>query len=268
MKKIYLLPFFAIIMLLVGCNSMSDDDYKEIVEKFSSKMDRDSTVSGVDVHSFLSYDEDQSTKDHYVYNVFNRTEDNLFDMTDDDQISVAMDLGKSLAVLTETGDITNKTDCGENNVKCSIGDIKISSSDGTIEYPFSDFLNEDSVEIKKTILDPAETAVMSGVAPSLDDSNSENDESDDGQLELQDKSCTHDKGYMKTKGFIKNNDSKPHKHIRVEVDYLDADGNVVDSDWTYAVDSQELKPDGRKSYEITTPDNDKITECNQVIVVE
>ena len=68
-----------------------------------------------------------------------------------------------------------------------------------------------------------------------------------------------------TKGFIKNDGSVSYTYVKAEVTYLDADGNVLDTDWTYAVDSQPLKPNDRRSYEIRSTKVDGVTHCKQTI---
>ncbi|MGR9049238.1 FxLYD domain-containing protein [Halobacillus faecis] len=84
-------------------------------------------------------------------------------------------------------------------------------------------------------------------------------------LSLEDTNCRTENGYIKTTGYIKNNDSKSFSYVRVQVTYLDNNKNVIDTDWTYAVDSQPLKPNDRTSYEISSPKNSEVKNCTHSI---
>ncbi|MFC8575514.1 FxLYD domain-containing protein, partial [Heyndrickxia sporothermodurans] len=87
-------------------------------------------------------------------------------------------------------------------------------------------------------------------------------------LTLEETGCTKNYGLLKTTGFIKNNSSTSYTFVKIKVTYKDEIGNIIDTDWGYAVDSEPLYPNERKSYEILTKDNEQIKKCHQKITNE
>lgn len=71
-------------------------------------------------------------------------------------------------------------------------------------------------------------------------------------LIITDKSSKRDGDYMITNGSIKNNSKTEYNNIKVKVIYTDANNNVIDTDWTYAVDSVGIKPNETKRFELMT----------------
>lgn len=61
-----------------------------------------------------------------------------------------------------------------------------------------------------------------------------------------------DGNYVYCKGYIKNVSDIPHSYVRIKVVYYDKDNNILDTDWTYAVSSEGIYPEERKSFEIMT----------------
>jgi hypothetical protein len=61
--------------------------------------------------------------------------------------------------------------------------------------------------------------------------------------------------FMYLKGRVRNDGQDPVKFVKVEVEWLAKDNTVIDTDSTYAVGSDELRPGGAKSFEIMTPAN-------------
>jgi hypothetical protein len=57
--------------------------------------------------------------------------------------------------------------------------------------------------------------------------------------------------YIYVSGAVKNRSNTPHSFIKIKVIYTDYEDNVVDTDWTY-LDSEELKPNEQKYFEIMT----------------
>ena len=73
-------------------------------------------------------------------------------------------------------------------------------------------------------------------------------------LVITDDSCEYDEstGYAKTTGYIKNtSSSSTYYYVKVrQTFYGDGDNSVSDSDWTYAVDSDGLRPGESKKFEL------------------
>jgi uncharacterized protein (TIGR02588 family) len=59
-----------------------------------------------------------------------------------------------------------------------------------------------------------------------------------------------DGDYMYCKGKVRNNGSTTADFVKVEVEWLDSGGTVLDTDYTYAVAAEGLKPGGAKTFEI------------------
>ena len=59
-----------------------------------------------------------------------------------------------------------------------------------------------------------------------------------------------DGGYMYCKGKVRNNGSTAVTFVKVEVEWLDSAGKVLDTDYTYAVSGDGLRPGGAKTFEI------------------
>lgn len=80
-------------------------------------------------------------------------------------------------------------------------------------------------------------------------------------FELEDTDCSLDGNFIKATGYIKNIDKVSHNYIKVLVKYRDETDNVLDTDWTYAIDSQPLQPNERKSFEVMTKKVEGISRC-------
>jgi hypothetical protein len=59
-----------------------------------------------------------------------------------------------------------------------------------------------------------------------------------------------DGDYMYCKGKVRNNGSTTVEFVKVEVEWLDSAGTVLDTDYTFAVSGEGLKPGGAKTFEI------------------
>jgi Na+-transporting methylmalonyl-CoA/oxaloacetate decarboxylase gamma subunit len=69
-------------------------------------------------------------------------------------------------------------------------------------------------------------------------------------LEIKDAEGEIDGEWFKVRGRVCNGGSVPVNYIKVQADFLDRSGNVVDTDWTYAISSEQLAPGACKSFEI------------------
>lgn len=62
-----------------------------------------------------------------------------------------------------------------------------------------------------------------------------------------------DGNYMYFKGKIRNDGDTTVDFVKVKVEWLDDNKNVLDSDWTYAVSGEGLRPGAAKTFEIMSP---------------
>lgn len=61
-----------------------------------------------------------------------------------------------------------------------------------------------------------------------------------------------DGNYMTVRGKITNGSTAPADYVKVEARYFDKKGNLIDTDWTYAISGHPLQPGDVKSFEVMT----------------
>lgn len=80
---------------------------------------------------------------------------------------------------------------------------------------------------------------------------------------------THSGNYAYCRGKVTNNGSYDVRYVKVKAVAKDRSGNIVDTDWTYAVDSSWLSPGESKSFEMMIRDESKkITTCDVTILTD
>jgi len=126
---------------------------------------------------------------------------------------------------------------------------KTASISKTFEIDYSDQVL-DTLETKLKIM------IASGFPPIKEnytppEEPSQTDE-DDNILELTAVEGKADGDYMHVTGAVKNNSQNKYTFIRVKVVYKNSNGDIVDTDWTYAVGDEGLEPGEQKYFEIMT----------------
>lgn len=87
------------------------------------------------------------------------------------------------------------------------------------------------------------------------------------QIILEETSCEQVREYVYSKGYVKNTSMYGLFGIQIRTEYLDSAGGVVDIDETYAVAPYDfILPDERKYFEIMTPANENIANCNTYVL--
>jgi hypothetical protein len=71
-------------------------------------------------------------------------------------------------------------------------------------------------------------------------------------IDFEDVSAHIDGNYMYCEGKVRNNGTTSVDYVKAGVEWLDDDGVVLDTDWTYAVSGASLRPGGAKSFRIMT----------------
>ena len=80
---------------------------------------------------------------------------------------------------------------------------------------------------------------------------------------------THKGNYTYVSGTITNNGTYQIKYVKVKASCKNASGTVIDTDWTYAVDSSWLNPGESKNFEMMIKDeNNKIKTATVTVVYE
>ena len=67
-----------------------------------------------------------------------------------------------------------------------------------------------------------------------------------------------DGSYMYLKGIARNNGTSAVGFVKVVVDWLDKDGTVLDTNFTYVTALDKLEPGAAKSFSIMSPSNSKM----------
>lgn len=79
-------------------------------------------------------------------------------------------------------------------------------------------------------------------------------------------SCSNSGNYFTVEGYVTNLSNRVLSFIKIRGDFTDENFNVQDTDYTYAIGSEGLAPNSKKSYDIMVPYNQSITKCKTVIV--
>lgn len=91
--------------------------------------------------------------------------------------------------------------------------------------------------------------------------NSNNYESGATVLKIKDVKIQSNSSYTICTGSVKNTGTKTYKYVQVKGAFKDSSGNVVDTDWTYAVGSEGLAPDESTTFRLSVDKNVNINSC-------
>ena len=72
--------------------------------------------------------------------------------------------------------------------------------------------------------------------------------------------------YYYAEGTVKNNSSSTVSYVKVKCAFMDNSGNVIDTNWTYAVGSEGLAPGESKKWEMMVSYDRKIDKCRATIL--
>lgn len=72
--------------------------------------------------------------------------------------------------------------------------------------------------------------------------------------------------YTILEGSVKNIGSKTVKFVEVKVSFKDASGNVIDTDWTYAVGSEGLAPGESSKWSVSVTKDSRITDASYRVI--
>lgn len=77
---------------------------------------------------------------------------------------------------------------------------------------------------------------------------------------------TSNTSYTQLKGTITNNGTRTYKYVKVKGAFEDYSGNVIDTDWTYAVGSEGLSPGESKTFSMSVTKDYRIKDCTVSII--
>ncbi len=79
-------------------------------------------------------------------------------------------------------------------------------------------------------------------------------------LKFEDVRGYQEDNYMHIEGRVRNNGSSPIDYVKIEVEWLDDQGRVLDTDWTFLVASDALRPGAAKAFDVMTPAQPAMTK--------
>ena len=88
------------------------------------------------------------------------------------------------------------------------------------------------------------------------------------QVEFEDVEGNKEHGYIKIAGKVRNKGTAPVSFVKVGVDLLDANGKVLDTDWTYAVSGEALEPGAAKSFDMLVPIDTRMEEFRYYVATD
>ena len=88
-------------------------------------------------------------------------------------------------------------------------------------------------------------------------------------MNISDVKVSHKSNYTYVTGTITNNGTYSIKYVKVKAACKDSKGTVIDTDWTYAVDSSWLEPGESNTFEMMVKDESgKIKSANVTVIAE
>lgn len=88
------------------------------------------------------------------------------------------------------------------------------------------------------------------------------------QVEFEEVEGNKGHGYIKIAGKVRNKGTAPVSFVKVGVDLLDSNGNILDTDWTYAVGGEALQPGAAKSFDMHVPMDKRMKEYRYYVVTD
>ncbi|MBO5505108.1 MAG: hypothetical protein J5984_01390 [Clostridia bacterium] len=72
--------------------------------------------------------------------------------------------------------------------------------------------------------------------------------------------------YTYAEGTMRNNSNSTVEYVRIKGSFTDSSGNVIDTDWTYAVGSEGLEPGESCKWKLSVSKDYRITKCSVKIL--
>lgn len=85
---------------------------------------------------------------------------------------------------------------------------------------------------------------------------------DFSQFQISDVSLTHNNSYMIVEGSVKNSGSATRKFVKVKASFKDKNGNVIDTDDTYACGDEGLEPGESTKFKIYVDYDQRIQQVS------
>lgn len=85
-------------------------------------------------------------------------------------------------------------------------------------------------------------------------------------LDIYDLKWDNNSSYNVCAGKVKNTGEKTYYYVKVKGSFKDSSGNVLDTDWTYAVGSEGLAPGESSSFRLSVDKDRDIINCSVSIL--
>lgn len=85
-------------------------------------------------------------------------------------------------------------------------------------------------------------------------------------LDFSNVNISHNSSYTICTGTITNNGRRTYSFVKIKGKFQDAYGAILDTDWTYAVGSEELAPGETTTFRMSVNKNRDITKCTIEII--
>ncbi len=249
---------FSFIFILFGCQSKSDTDKSDIgesdIKKYEGAINSEESINSYfkgDAHIAL-LNEITADATNSDYGVLADVNEKFAELSNADKYDVFLDVIDVLKRETEHGDFLS-FNCENEKENCILKSLVFKDAENTYELrglddTYSLFINGMEVYGR-----------FDGNAPKTKEP-STNTPKSSGTLAIEETSCSKDGDYMNVNGYVKNNSETTYSFIKVQAEYFDSLGNIVDTDFAYAVGSEGLTPNGRKSFSIMTRNNESIID--------
>ncbi|HUN24597.1 MAG TPA: FxLYD domain-containing protein [Anaerolineales bacterium] len=87
-------------------------------------------------------------------------------------------------------------------------------------------------------------------------------------LSLKVTDCYHEYNYAHVEGTVTNNGDSTVKFVKIMGEIRSQNGTILDTDWTYLVGDEGIRPGATKSFDIMIPHNSQMSKCYADIMDE
>lgn len=162
--------------------------------------------------------------------------------------------------------------------------ITIDGDEGTMKWSSSDTELDDTIEwhpkrgyfkwlndkfvVKSSymIVESDYEYKKGGSLKSSSSSGSSSYESMYSAIKISNLQLTDNSSYEVCTGSVTNNGKKTYSYVKVKGAFKDSNGNVLDTDWTYAVGSEGLSPGESKTFRLSVPRNSSISKITVTLI--
>lgn len=254
-------------------NRFNDKEIALLNNEFSSNKDFDKYFTSIFVSEAIGKPDDSYVYKIYPYQVLAGAKEEFLSLKDTEKLEVLVRVAE--IIKKHIDDYDDYIDCGGDN-RCDIKEIVVlDNEDGEDRIPESysiEFNKNFSIVdytmkvayYKNGIRETKSVQIQESVTESSSTPTKKAPQSN--PLSIENTSCSRSSNYIYAKGYVKNNTDQTLTYIEIKADVVNSSGEIIDTNYTYAVGSEGLSPGSRKSYEIMIPYDDSVNQCKYYIV--